>query len=157
MSLSTKLAAALCAVLFLLGSHWYAYHAGDRNGTNALKVASLQASNKLLASRAAENKAETDKQLKINSTVQKAHDDELAQVRANLATAKRLRIGTAICPSAGQANAKSTTSGNAADTGGGEFRADMDRDIRAAMMRMEEAAATGRACQKFVTDNGMAP
>jgi len=45
MSMQVKLAAALIAVLLLVSSHWYAYQAGNRNGSNAVLVGTQKAEN----------------------------------------------------------------------------------------------------------------
>ena len=122
-------------------------------GTIAIATAEKAA----VLKRVADNAKLEAQQTAYNASITKEHDDEINLVRRNLA-AERLRRGPGICARpASTPITKSTDIGNAADTAGGAFRGDLDRDIRAAMMQMEEVAATGRACQKFVTDNGMSP
>lgn len=108
--------------------------------------------------RMSENQGIFRQQEITNQNITKAHNDELAKVRADLSRAPRLRIGSAICGgSARPAQTPGASSGNAADTTGRLVREDVGRDIDALKLTVEEALATGRACQAFVTANGMTP
>jgi len=155
MTLTAKLYAALGLILILIGTHWYAYNAGDRNGTNAIKVATLEASNKALITRIAENEAETKKQDKINFIIQKASNDELSQVRADLANAKRVRVGSNLCPPARASNTQSPGSSQETDPSGGLVSESTQQSINELIIKVEEGLAAGRACQAFVEQNGM--
>ena len=73
--------------------------------------------------------------------------------------AERMRK-PAFCASAGPAapaGAGGAEGGAAADPAGGLLPDAVERDIQALILQTEEAAATGRACQSFVRENGMAP
>ena len=62
----------------------------------------------------------------------------------------------AFCASAGpaaSAGAGGPEGGAAVDTAGGLLPDAVARDIQALILRTEEVAATGRACQAFVIDN----
>jgi len=106
-----------------------------------------------------ENATEEKKQASINKNIDKVKDEELSPVVKHIIAAPRVRVGTAICPSpvARTPEAESASVSNDSDTGGWVVREDLDRDIRALKIKVEEALATGRACQKFVRDNGLAP
>jgi hypothetical protein len=68
-----------------------------------------------------------------------------------------MRAGLAIT-CGGPANPAQTASaggGDAADTGGRLVREDVQRDIDALKLRVEEAFAAGRTYQAFVPANGM--
>lgn len=118
----------------------------------ARKVSEAKAVNERLASNELERRAISER----NEIVEDTYNEELAKVRNELATAKRLRIGPAICSrSASSTNPQSTPGGVKADTGGGVADDNLDRDIRALMLRAEEGFAAGRACQSFVKANGL--
>ena len=109
--------------------------------------------------RAAENLAQAKQQAATALAITKAYDEELNDVRARLASAERMRK-PAFCASAGPATpatAESPASSNAADPAGGLLPDAVARDIQALILQTEEVAATGRACQAFVRENGMAP
>jgi hypothetical protein len=97
-------------------------------------------------------------QVGTSTNIQKAHDNEIATLTASLAAAKRLRIGPSICPSiARQAIANSTSSSDGIDTASRLLSPEMDAAIKSLILETETAAATGRAAQAFIKDNGMAP
>ena len=111
------------------------------------------------AQRAAENLAQARQQAAKAAAATKVYDDEINDVRARLAAAERMRK-PAFCASAGlaaPAGASGPEGGAAADTASGLLPDAVARDIQALILRTEEAAATGRACQSFVRENGMAP
>lgn len=106
-SMQAKLTAALCAVLLLIGSHWYAYKSGDRNGANAVLVGALQASNAVLTKRADENAASA-KQFAIDAQkATKDHAQEIATIRAAARrdAGKRVPIRASFCRPAGESQA----------------------------------------------------
>jgi hypothetical protein len=149
-------AAALIVGLFAFGHHQGAKSVQAEwdldNGVRA------EATNKAMIKRVDENVALAQKQSDDNAALTKAHDAELAQVRATIVNQPRLRIGAGICPRlAGAPDPQSAGRSDAADTRVGLLRPDIQRDIDALKLQMEEVAATGRAAQAFITDNGMAP
>lgn len=116
------------------------------------------AETKAVAQRAAENLAKARQQAASALAVKKVYDDEINDVRARL-TAERMRK-PAFCASAGPAapaGAGGAEGGTAADPAGGLLPDAVARDIQALILQTEEAAATGRACQAFVRENGMTP
>lgn len=156
------IAGALAAAILIGGAGFYF---GDEYGTNSVqvkwnadKVARANAEKAAVLARVSENQQIFRQQEITNHNITKAHDEELAKVRADLSRAPRLRIGSALCNGpASPAQTAGASSGNAADTAGRLVREDVGRDIDALKLRVEEAFAAGRACQAFVTSNGMAP
>lgn len=120
------------------------------------KKARKKAESEAVEKRLKDNELERRAISERNEIVESIYNEELSKVRSELATAKRLRVGSAICgrPSIAT-NAKGTSGGIEADTGGVLVREDIERDIRALELRVEESFATGRACQAFVSSNGL--
>lgn len=155
------LAAVVIASVTLGGTHWKAYTAGERavqadwNNANADRA---EAEKGAVLARLAENRETFRRQELDNARITKAHNDEIAQIRADLSRAPRLRIGSALC--GGPASLAQTTSAsgsNGANTAGRLVSESVQRDIDALKLKVEEAFAAGRACQAFVTSNGMTP
>lgn len=94
----------------------------------------------------------------INKFLTKDQNEKLAPVVAAI-TNDRVRIGTAICAgrAATPAEAKSAGSGNGADPASRMVQEQLERDIRALEIRVEEALATGRTCQQFLIEHDMVP
>lgn len=96
----------------------------------------------------------------IANKITKVKNEEIADVRTRLADAVRMRK-PAFCSSGpgptAPAIATGTSSSTDADTTGGYIPQVVDGNIRALILQTEEVAATGRACQAFVRENGMAP
>lgn len=106
-----------------------------------------------------QNRAIGAEQALKSTQIQKGHDDEMAKVRADLRNSERLRLGTAWCDGAspaGSPQAGAAGGSNEANPAGRLVPAGVDRDLKALMLQVEEALATGRAAQKFILKNGMA-
>ena len=119
---------------------------------DADKKARATAETKAVAQRAAENLAQARQQAAKAAAVTKVYDDEINDIRARLAAAERMRK-PAFCASAGPAapaGASGAEGGSAADPASGLLPDAVARDIQALILRTEEVAATGRACQAFV-------
>lgn len=103
-----------------------------------------------------ENVLAKEKQDRINQTITEKWNAEIAKLRNDVAIAKRVRVGTALCGqrSSGTAEADSAQSSAPADTGTIVVRDDVDRDIRALKIKVEEGFAAGRACQAFIIEQG---
>lgn len=123
------------------------------------KIARKQAEELAEADRKAANAREKERQDRVTQTITEKYHADLAKVRGDLAAAKRVRVGTAICGqgSSGATQAPGAQGSEPADTGTRVVREDIERDIRTMMVVVEEAFATGRACQSFIRDNGFAP
>ena len=149
MTAYAKAAAALLLLVLGFTSGWW-LGAGRMEGKwNASKAAIAQAQDAAIIQRVTENQALIDKYAADNAAITKAKNEEIAAVRSSLSIS--LRRGAGIC--AGPASAPevaATGSGNEANPASGAFRDDVARDIGAALMEMEEVAATGRACQSYV-------
>jgi hypothetical protein len=133
--------------------HHHVYQSGYDDAVTARAAADSIA----VIHRGTENTALAIKQSAVNTLIEKATHEELAPVVQRI-VADRVRVGPAICNgSATPAKAESAGSGDAANPPGRLVRGDLERDIRALEIRVEEALATGRACQAFVIANGLAP
>lgn len=125
---------------------------------DADNVSRAQAETKAVAQRVAQNLAQAKQQAATALAITKVYDEEISNIRARLA-AKRMRR-PAFCASVGPAASADTdgsAGGAAADPAGGLLSDAVARDIQAVILLTEEVAATGRACQAFVRENGMAP
>lgn len=92
----------------------------------------------------------------INTLIEKANHEELAPVRERIVT-QRVYVGSAICGPATAPKTESAGGSDGTDPTRRLVREDVERDIRALKLAVEEQLAAGRACQAFVTKNGMAP
>lgn len=158
-------AAALAVILALLfgfraiKNHYIDVGKADvQTKWNADKTARKIAEDAAIAKRLSENVIEKAKQDITNKTITENYH-EIDKLRNELATSKRMRVGTAICGqgSTGTAKTSSPERSNVPDSGTGLVREDVERDIRALMIQVEESFATGRACQAFIKENGMTP
>jgi len=149
MSAYAKAAAALLLLLSAFSSGWW-LGAGRMEGKwNASKATMAQAQDAAIIQRVTENQALIDKYAADNAAITKAKNEEISAVRSTLAVS--LRRGAGICAGSARApEVAATGSSNEANSASGAFRDDVARDIGAALMEMEEVAATGRACQSFV-------
>ena len=114
---------------------------------------------KAVAQRAVDNLAQAKQQAATALAIKKVYDDEINHVRARLAAAERMRK-PAFCASGGPAvpaGGSGAEGGATTDPASGLLPDAVARDIQALILQTEEAAATGRACQSFVRENGMAP
>lgn len=149
MTAYAKAAVALLLLVLGFASGWW-LGAGRMEGKwSASKAAMAQAQDAAIIQRVTENQALIDKNAADNAAITKAKNEEIAAVRSSLAIS--LRRGAGICARPASApEVAATGSGDAADTASGVFRSDIQRDIGASLMEMEEVAATGRACQSYV-------
>ncbi|MFK3738944.1 hypothetical protein [Massilia sp. TN1-12] len=144
-----------CAVL---GLRWYGGRQYDA-GHAAAVAERAQADAKAVLKRADDNAALAARQDAANTTITKAKDDEIADLRKRLAAAGRLRVGSAVCPDrpTGPAQAESATGGDGTDPSAGLVSAAADRDLKQLIADVETDLATGRSCQRFLRDNGLVP
>lgn len=150
--------AAICTLALALfaGGYWQGYR-----HEHAAWIADVSRREKAesiaIIARNADNAKLAEQQAKTNADITKAHDEELASVRARLAAATRMRRPAFCGGPATPAQAESTASSTPADPAGGLVPEPVDRNIQALILRTEEVAATARACQAFITENGMVP
>ncbi|WDZ98001.1 hypothetical protein Herbaro_09530 [Herbaspirillum sp. WKF16] len=106
-----------------------------------------------------QNRAIGAEQALVSANIQKGHDDEMAQVRADLRKPKRLRLGPQWCGAgaAGAAQASGAAGSDAAGAGGRVLSPELDAAVKSLINQAEDAAGTARAAQAFIRQNGMAP
>lgn len=108
--------------------------------------------------RTRENAATATQQVASNATITEKTHEDTQPVRERIVT-HRVYVGSALCgdqPSA-TAEAQSPGSGDEADPPGRLVRPDVERDLVALKLAVEEDLATGRACQAVLKDEGMVP
>lgn len=105
------------------------------------------------------NTQEADRQASVNTTITKEKDHEIADLRQRLAAAGRLRVGPAVCAGrpAASTDTESAAGGDVADTSAGLVSARADADFKQLIEAVEVDLATGRACQRFLRENGLEP
>lgn len=145
----------ICGLLYVFGmmhgesvvnAKWSASRA-------AIQAAEVLATDKRLA----ENAKLAVQQAGFNLAIKKAKNEDLAPVVAAIA-ADRLRIGPALCPRfATAAEAASASRSDDADHVASRVPSAVERDFKSLEMEVANSMASGRAAQKFITDNGLAP
>jgi hypothetical protein len=127
-------------------------------GYAAAVAVRAQADAAAVAKRLDDNKAAATHQATSNATITEEKHEELQPVRERIVT-QRVHIGSAVCGDrpTGAAEAEGTGSGHEADPPGRLVRADVERDLVALKLAVEEDLATGRACQRVLQDEGMVP
>ena len=151
------IALVLAALLVAAGvAIVYAHSAGDQEGFD--RATSERAARDAVAifARVRNNAALSIKQDNINQIITRTKNEELAPVVQRIYV-DRVRVGAGTCGSAGAAAAEGASGGDGANSSGRLVRDDVERDTRALTEAVEQDLATGRACQAFVRENGMAP
>ena len=110
-----------------------------------------------IADRITKNTVLATQQAADSAAIMKEHDAEINSLRARVADAPRLRIGAGFCSGvAASTDSQGTTSGAGDDPGSRVLSDELDGSVKTLILQSEMAAATGRACQEFLRDNGMA-
>lgn len=160
-----QLAIAIAVLVLLISGWWGVSRHYIKVGQDEVqakwdkdKAAQKQAEELAIADRNASNAREKEEQSKRSIANQEKHDAELNEMRNRLIAAERVRVGTAICSQrpATPAKAESAKGGTPANPGTIVVRDDVDRDIRALMIKVEEGFAACRACQRFIIEEGFA-
>lgn len=123
---------------------------------DADKDAQKIAENNAILDRLAHNLAVGERNLAINSEIQRNNDEELRQVHARLYSAERMRKPAKLCgkaPAAGT-EAAGTGSSDAADPEAGLLQRTVEANIRGLIWETEQVAAAARSCQAFVRKHG---
>jgi hypothetical protein len=130
------------------------YQAGYDDAVAARAKADADAERK----RTRENAGVADHQAASNATITEKTHEEIQPVRERIVT-HRVYVGPALCGDrpAAPAEAQSAASSDEANPPGRLVRPDVERDIIALKLAVEEDLATGRACQAVLKDEGMAP
>jgi hypothetical protein len=149
--------AVLVAIGICYASMLYGEHLTQIKWNASIAAANILAKKEVNA-RIERNTVLKSKQTAISENIQGIYDDEIKNftIAANT-NDKRVRVGTAICPSvARQTDTHSAKGSDATDPTSGLVSADTQRSIDALILKVEEGLAAGRACQAFVQQNGMA-
>ena len=152
------LLAVVLTVAGWLGLRWYGAERYDAGHAAAI-TERAEADAKAVLKRTDDNASLAARQDATNTNITKAKDDEIADLRKRLAAAGRLRVGTAVCSDrpAAPAQAESASGGDGADPSARMVSAAADRDLKQLISDVETNLATGRACQRFLQDNGLVP
>lgn len=134
----------------------YAHSAGDQAGIE--RATSERAARDAIAivARVRDNAVLSIKQDKINQIITRTKNEEIAPVVQRIYV-DRVRVGTGTCGPASSATTDGASVSDASDPPGRLVRDDVEGDTRALTEAVEQDLATGRACQAFVRENGMAP
>lgn len=152
-----RLAAVAALIGALFGAGYWMGFKHERAAWAADVVKREKAEASAIIERTAENVKLAAQQASDNAAITKAHDEELASVRARLAASERMRRPAFCGGTPAPAQAESAASSTPADPPSGLLPVEVDRDIKALVLQTEEIAATARACQAFIHDNGMEP
>ncbi|MDK6079544.1 hypothetical protein [Massilia varians] len=160
-ALHRLLCAALLLVALLIGTWLGLRHYGAAQfeaGRAAAIEERVRADAAAVQKRTAENATEAVRQVATNATITEKKHEELAPVRERIVT-RRVYVGSAICGDGppGPAEAEDAGGSDSTDSAGRLVRADVERDIKALTLLVEEALATGRACQAWGAENGFMP
>lgn len=155
--LSWKLGGAIALIGLLAVGHAVHVKAAYRDGHTAAVRERAAKDGQAIIARTKENADIEAIQYTTNRTIEKAKNEEIDKLRARLAAAERMRKPAFCNEPAGAPEAESAGSGNVANSGGGLLPERVEQDIQALILKTEEAAATGRACQAFIRENGLVP
>lgn len=151
-----KIGAGLALVAGLVAVDAYRVHEADLAGFNRATTERAARDGVAVLHRTAENAVITATQASINTVITKAKNEELAPVVQRIA-AERVRVGPGICPAAGPADPQGPAGRDGANPPGRLVRPDVERDLIALKLAVEQDLATGRAAQAFIEKNGMVP
>jgi hypothetical protein len=155
--LSWKIGAVAVLLVLLSVGHVARVRHAYTTGHEAAVTERAAADALAVSKRLKENAATGVKQAASNATITKVKNEEIAPVRERIVT-KRVYVGSAICSGpTTPTDSKSAASSDGTNPSGRLVRADVERDIRALKLAVEEDLATGRACQSFLRDNSLVP
>jgi prophage endopeptidase len=140
-------------VLGTLGVRWYG--AGQFAAGRAAAVSERAAADALaVLHRTEENSALVASQGVINLKITETKNEEMQPVRERIVT-QRVYVGSGICGPAATAETEIPAGGNEADPPGRLVRSDVERDLVALKLAVEEDLGTGRACQAAAHKHGL--
>ena len=142
-------------VVAAIGVRWYGgtqFAAGRAAAFAERDKADFQA----ILRRTQENSALASAQAGTNLKITEIKHEEMQPVRERIVT-QRVYVGSAVCGPAAAPDPESPASGDSPNSPGRLVRSDVERDLVALKLAVEEDLATGRACQAFVLENGMVP
>lgn len=149
MVLAIMLLAAIAGII-------YAHAQGDQQGFDRATTERASRDAVAVITRTHDNAVLSIKQNTINTIITETKNAEITPVVQRIYV-DRVRVGTGTCGPAGAADTQSAGGGDGANPPGRLVRDDVERDTRALTEAVEQDLATGRACQAFVRENGMAP
>jgi prophage endopeptidase len=142
-------------VLGTLGVRWYGAQQFDAGHAKAVSERAAADAVAVLR-RTQENTVLAASQGATNLKITEAKHEEIQPVRERIVT-QRVYVGSGICGPTAAPDAESAGGGDSADSPGRLVRSDIERDLVALKLAVEDDLATGRACQAFVRENGMVP
>lgn len=154
--LQYKIAGAAALVCLLGAGHLYRVKQADSAGYDRAVTERAARDGVAIIARTKENATLAVKQDDTNRSITKAKNDEIATVARRIA-AERVRVGPAICGPAPPAKAEDAPGSDSGDSSGRLVREDIERDIRALKLAVEQDLATARACQAWGRENGFVP
>jgi Tfp pilus assembly protein PilV len=160
-ALERLLVGLLASVVLLsvgtLAVRTYGAHRYDA-GRAAAIAERAQADAAAVLKRTRENTATAAQQAASNATITEKKHEEIQPVRERIVT-RRVYVGSALCGDrpAVTAEAEGAAGSDSADPPGRLVRPDVERDLVALKLAVEEDLATGRACQAVLKDEGMVP
>lgn len=134
----------------------YAHSAGDQEGFERATAERAARDAVAIVGRVRDNAVLSIKQDNINQIITRTKNEEIAPVVQRIYI-DRVRVGAGTCGSASAAVTDGASVSDGTDPPGWLVREDVERDTRALSEAVERDLATGRACQAFVRENGMAP
>ena len=134
----------------------YAHSAGDQEGFERATSERAARDAVAIVGRVRDNSVLSIKQDNINQIITRTKNEEIAPVVQRIYV-DRVRVGAGTCGSASAAVTDGASVSDGTDPPGWLVREDVERDTRALSEAVERDLATGRACQAFVRENGMAP
>ncbi len=134
----------------------YAHGQGDQQGFDRATTERAARDAIAIITRTHDNAVLSIKQATINTIITETKNAEITPVVQRIYV-DRVRVGAGTCGPAAAADAQSAGGGDGANPPGRLVRDDVERDTRALSEAVEQDLATGRACQAFVRENGMAP
>lgn len=133
-----------------------AHSAGDQEGFERATSERAARDAVAIVARVRDNAVLSIKQENINQIITRTKNEETAPVVQRIYV-DRVRVGAGTCGPASAAATDGAGVGDEADPPGRLVRDDVERDTRTLTEAVENDLATGRACQAFVRENGMAP
>lgn len=152
-----KVGAALAIAGAALAVDAYRVHSADAAGFERATTERAARDASAVFQRVQDNSTVAAKQDALNKFLTKDKDEKLAPVIARITT-ERVRVGPALCggPSAA-AQTKDAPGSDGANPPARLVRADIERDLIALKIAVENDLATGRTCQAWGVENGFTP
>ena len=142
-------------VLGALGVRWYGAAQYD-SGHAAAVAERAERDKKAVLARTEENSVLAVHQGDINLKITETKHEEMQPVRERIVT-QRVYVGSAICGPTASAEAEIPAGSDEANPPARLVQSDIERDIVALKLAVEEDLATGRACQAAAREHELVP